>query len=140
MKATMKNVLSMLLVVTLTASLAIGGTMAYLTMDAGDEKNVFSIGNIDVSLDEEVDIFGEGGEVKETEEGAEYIEVMPGDYLKKEVTVTFPEDFSAESLRGKTAVYTIDVAEIRERVLPEMNEEFFKSLHVADAEELNKQV
>lgn len=88
MKATMKNVLSMLLVVTLTASLAIGGTMAYLTMDAGDEKNVFSIGNIDVSLDEEVDIFGEGGEVKETEEGAEYIEVMPGDYLKKEVTVT----------------------------------------------------
>lgn len=59
---------------------------------------------------------------------------------KKEVTVTFPEDFSAEALCGKTAVYTVDVAEVRERVLPEMNEEFFKSLHVADADELNKQV
>lgn len=59
---------------------------------------------------------------------------------KKEITVTFPEDFSAEGLRGKTAVYTVDVAEVRERVLPELNEEFFKSLHVKDAEELNKQV
>lgn len=88
MKATMKKVLSMLLVVALTAGIAITGTMAYLTMDAGDETNVFSIGNIDISLDEEVGIFGEGGEVKETEEGAEYIEIMPGDYLKKEVTVT----------------------------------------------------
>lgn len=59
---------------------------------------------------------------------------------KKEITVAFPEDFSAEGLRGKTAVYAVDVAEVRERVLPELNEEFFKSLHVKDAEELNKQV
>lgn len=59
---------------------------------------------------------------------------------KKEITVTFPEDFSAEGLRGKTAVYSVDVAEVRERVLPELNEEFFKSLHVKDAEELDKQV
>lgn len=84
----LKNVLTTLLTVALTAALAIGGTLAYLTTDAGDEKNVFSVGNIDVSLDEEVGIYGEGGEVKENEDGAEYIEIMPGDYLKKEVTVT----------------------------------------------------
>ena len=88
MKAKIKKIMSMLLAVTLTAGIAIGGTLAYLTIDAGDENNVFSIGNINVSLDEEVGIFGEGGEVKEKEDGAEYIEVMPGDYLKKEVTVT----------------------------------------------------
>lgn len=59
---------------------------------------------------------------------------------KREITATFPEDFSAESLRGKTAVYTVEIAEVRERVLPELNEEFFKSLHVKDEEDLRKQV
>lgn len=59
---------------------------------------------------------------------------------KREITATFPEDFSAESLRGKTAVYTVEIAEVRERVLPEPNEEFFKSLHVKDEEDLRKQV
>lgn len=84
----MKKIISLLLVIALTATIAIGGTMAYLTMDAGDEQNVFSVGNINVSLDEDVGVIGEGGEVKETEGGAEYTEIMPGDYLKKEVTVT----------------------------------------------------
>ncbi len=59
---------------------------------------------------------------------------------KREITVTFPKDFSAESLRGKTAVYSVEIAEVRERVLPELNEEFFKSLHVKDEEDLRKQV
>ncbi len=59
---------------------------------------------------------------------------------KREITATFPEDFSAESLRGKTAVYSVEIAEVRERVLPELNEEFFKSLHVKDEEDLRKQV
>ncbi len=59
---------------------------------------------------------------------------------KKELTVTFADDFAKEELRGKTANYTLDVAEVRQRVLPEMNEEFFKALQVADEAELKKQV
>lgn len=59
---------------------------------------------------------------------------------KKEISVTFPSDFSAEGLRGKSAVYSVEIAEVRERVLPELNEEFFKSVHVKDLDELNKQV
>lgn len=82
-----KKIVSLLLVVALTAGIAIAGTLAYLTQDVGDEKNVFSVGNIDITLDEEVGVYGEGGEVKETEDGAEYTDIMPGDYLKKEVTV-----------------------------------------------------
>lgn len=82
-----KKIVSLLLVVALTAGIAIAGTLAYLTQDVGDEKNVFSVGNIDITLDEEVGVYGEGGEAKETEDGAEYTDIMPGDYLKKEVTV-----------------------------------------------------
>lgn len=104
----MKKIISLLLVVVLTATITIGGTLAYLTMNAGDENNVFTVGNINVSLKEEVGVVGEGGEVKKTEDGAEYIEVMPGDYLKKEVTV---------SNNGKTDAYvavTVDVNNFKE--------------------------
>lgn len=84
----MKKFLTTLLTVVLTATLAIGGTMAYLTKDAGNKNNVFSVGDIDVSLNEKVGVYGEGGAVEKSKEGAKYTEIMPGNYLKKEVTVT----------------------------------------------------
>lgn len=59
---------------------------------------------------------------------------------KFELTVTFAADFSAEGLRGKTAVYAVEVLEVRERVLPELNEAFFKSVNVKDADDLKAQV
>lgn len=77
-----------------------------------------------------------GASVKEI--AAAVIGMKAGD--KKEITVTFADDFAAEALRGKTAVYTLDVAEVRQRVLPELNEEFFKSVHVADEAEFKKQI
>ncbi|MBQ7840003.1 MAG: hypothetical protein IJ390_05910, partial [Lachnospiraceae bacterium] len=84
----MKKVLLTGLSLALVAIMSIGGTMAYLTQNVGEKENVFKVGNIDVSLDEEVGVVGDGGEVKENEEGADYTEIMPGDYLKKEVTVS----------------------------------------------------
>lgn len=77
-----------------------------------------------------------GASVKEI--SAALVGAKAGD--KKEVSATFTDDFSAEALRGKTAVYTLDIAEVRRRVLPEMNEEFFKSVHVADEAEFRKQI
>jgi trigger factor len=65
--------------------------------------------------------------------------LKPGD--KKDVTITFPAEFSAvPALAGKTAVYTVDVQEIRERVLPELNAEFFKAQQVEDLAGLQAQV
>ncbi|MCB1105921.1 MAG: trigger factor [Cephaloticoccus sp.] len=47
---------------------------------------------------------------------------------KKDVTVSFPAEFSAApALAGKSATYAIEVQEIRERVLPPIDEEFLKS-------------
>ncbi len=59
---------------------------------------------------------------------------------KKDIEVTFPEDFSVEALQGKKAVYAVEVQEVRERKLPEMDEEFFKSQNVKDLEELNERI
>ena len=60
---------------------------------------------------------------------------------KKDVSITFPADFApVPALAGKTAIYSVDVQEIRERVLPELNEEFFKSQQVDDLAGLQSQV
>jgi trigger factor len=56
---------------------------------------------------------------------------------KKDVTVTFPAEFAgAPALAGKTAIYAIEVQEIRERVLPALDEAFFKANQVENLEGL----
>lgn len=41
-----------------------------------------------------------------------------------EVKVTFPEDYHAEDLKGKDAVFKVTVKEIKEKELPELDDEF----------------
>ena len=41
-----------------------------------------------------------------------------------EVNVTFPEDYQAENLKGKAAVFKCTVREIKEKELPEVDDEF----------------
>jgi trigger factor len=58
----------------------------------------------------------------------------------KEVTMEFPEDFKPEALAGKTAVYSLEAKEVREKVMPEMDEAFLKSLQVKDEAELRERI
>lgn len=65
--------------------------------------------------------------------------VKAGD--KKDVTIVFPPEFAAApALAGKTATYAIDVQEIRERVLPPLEAEFFKTQQVDDLAGLKEKV
>lgn len=49
-----------------------------------------------------------------------------------EVNVTFPEDYQAEELAGKPAVFKCTVKEIKERELPELDDEFAKEVSEFD--------
>ena len=40
------------------------------------------------------------------------------------VEVTFPDDYQAEELAGEDAVFTVEVKEVREKVLPELDDDF----------------
>jgi trigger factor len=42
----------------------------------------------------------------------------------REVEVTFPDDYQAEQLAGEDAVFTVEVKEVREKVLPELGDDF----------------
>lgn len=45
-----------------------------------------------------------------------------------EVKVTFPEEYHAEDLAGKEALFKVKVHEIKEKVLPELDDEFAKDV------------
>jgi trigger factor len=47
---------------------------------------------------------------------------------EKTVTFTFPDDSAFTSLRGKEAEYHIEVEQVKSRTLPELNDEFAKSI------------
>jgi trigger factor len=60
---------------------------------------------------------------------------------KKDVTIIFPAEFApVPSLAGKTATYAVEVQEVRERVLPPLDAEFFKANQVDDLAGLQTQV
>ncbi len=43
---------------------------------------------------------------------------------ERQVEVTFPEDYQAEQLAGQDAVFKVEVKEVREKILPELDDEF----------------
>ena len=45
---------------------------------------------------------------------------------KKDVNVTFPENYQAEALKGKTAVFAVTLNKIQGKELPEVTDEFIK--------------
>lgn len=46
---------------------------------------------------------------------------------EKDVNVKFPEDYHQKDLAGKPAVFKVKIHDIRERVMPELNEEFVQN-------------
>ncbi|HET7589743.1 MAG TPA: trigger factor [Solirubrobacterales bacterium] len=51
---------------------------------------------------------------------------------EREVKVTFPADYQAEQLAGEAAVFKVKVKEVREKILPELDDDF-----AADASEFD---
>lgn len=51
---------------------------------------------------------------------------------EKTITVTFPEDYQAENLKGKEAQFAIKVKEVKVATLPELNDEFFALFGVTE--------
>ena len=52
--------------------------------------------------------------------------MMPGE--TKEIAVTFPDSYAEKSLEGKPAVFTVTLKEIKEKELPELNDDFAQEI------------
>ena len=62
------------------------------------------------------------------------IGAKPKDHVT--VNVSFPDDYPAENLKGKDAVFEVDIKEIRERVDTPIDDELAKSLGLESLEQL----
>lgn len=58
----------------------------------------------------------------------------------KDIDVTFPEDYQAEDLKGKAAVFTVTLHGIQGKVLPALDEEFAKKMGSESVEEYRSKV
>jgi trigger factor len=59
----------------------------------------------------------------------------------RKVEVSFPEDYQAEELAGEDAVFTVEVKEVREKVLPELDDDFASEASEFDTlEELREDI
>ena len=57
---------------------------------------------------------------------------------KKDIELTFPKDYHAEELKGKKVVFKVLVHEVKTKVYPELNEEFFLDLGLDDVKNVDE--
>ena len=92
----LKHYLILAISLLLTIAISIGGTVAYLTVKDEPKLNVFTIGNIDIEVEESASVNGDTDRVFPNEDGGyDYGAVIPGDVLEKVVTVTNTGDSAA---------------------------------------------
>jgi len=59
---------------------------------------------------------------------------------KRTVTVDFPADFITREVAGKKGVYAVELVEVKERILPELNDEFAKKYEAENLQALREGV
>jgi trigger factor len=59
---------------------------------------------------------------------------------KRTITITFPADFVTPALAGKQGVYEVEVVEVKEKVLPTVDDAFAKSYNAENLEALRQGV
>ena len=54
--------------------------------------------------------------------------------IEVDVKVTFPENYGPEEIAGKDAVFHVKVKEVKQKILPELDDEFVKELNMPNVE------
>jgi len=70
--------------------------------------------------------------------GEAFVGLKTGD--SKTIELSFPEEGSSAELRGKKGVFTIRASQVSENVLPALDDDFAKTVGVADVAELRRAV
>lgn len=112
--------------------------------ESGDKVTISFVGTVD---DEEFEggtatdyqfTLGEGRMLPEFEAGILGLSIGQ----TKSVEVNFPEEYHADNLKGKLAVFDITLNKVEESILPKLDAEFIRSIGVPDGsiETLNKEI
>ena len=106
----------------------------------GDKVNIDFSGSVDGEkfaggTAEDYDlVLGSGSFIPGFEDGV--VGMKKGE--KRDITVKFPDDYQADNLKGKDAVFSITLNKITEKIYPELTDEFVKAHAVVDTVEAYK--
>jgi len=83
-------------------------------------------------------VLGEGQMLPDFEKGL--LKIKTGE--EREINVEFPEDYQAQDLAGKTAIFKVKAVEVKGKKLPPLNEEFVKQFGIdsGDVNDLKAEV
>ncbi len=83
-------------------------------------------------------ILGQGQMLADFEKGL--LKIKTGE--EREIEVKFPDDYQAEELAGKTAIFKVKAKEVKGQKLPELDEDFVKQFGIesGDVEDLKEEV
>lgn len=113
-----RNVLTLVLALVLVAALAVGGTLAYFTDQDATGTNAFTMGHVDIGLDEY------DPEDKEwTDDGLTYDDVTPGATVDKKARVTVNQ--------GSEKCYVMVTVEVATPADTKLNAENINDLYAA---------
>lgn len=102
----------------------------------GDRVTINFVGKIDGeafeggAADDQSLVIGSGSMIPGFEEGI--VGMKKGE--ERDIDVTFPEEYHAENLKGKAAVFTITLNKLERGELPKVDEEFVKTFGVEDGD------
>ena len=57
--------------------------------------------------------------------------------IEVDVKVTFPKNYGPDEIAGKDAVFHVKVNEVKQKVLPELNDEFIKDINIPNVETID---
>ncbi len=57
---------------------------------------------------------------------------------EKEITLSFPEDYPSDELKGKEVVFKVKINEVKTKVVPDINADFFKDLGIEGVDSKEK--
>ncbi|MGQ9707938.1 MAG: trigger factor [bacterium] len=99
------------------------------TLHEGEKGVVGSKSNVTIQV---------GGESNHHDINAALLNVNPGD--ERSVVITFPADHPDKNLAGRTINYRFTVRGVKEKILPEVNEEFAQDLGFEDLDALRQAI
>ncbi|MCR9279139.1 MAG: trigger factor [Pseudomonadaceae bacterium] len=103
------------------------GDQVKVDFEGRDNGEVFDGG----SAEDATFVIGAGQMIEDFDKGARGLAAGESNTFE----ATFPEDYQAEALKGKTVEFTIKMKEVAEPRVPELDAEFFKSFGVDDGDE-----
>ena len=110
-----KKIVTLCLVAALAVT-AIGGTLAYFTDKTQVTSNTFTVGNVNIELDEaDVDVYGVADGTNRTTNGNEY-KLIPGHNYVKDPTVTVKSGSEESYVR---MIVTVNKVDALKEVMPE---------------------